>query len=369
MLFKNGFVFISLLILLSPLFSNYVFLGALGYGDLLIFIAIFLSIFMLRLNRLFLFSMLALFSLFVISFFVLINGGYDFFSLLRATFYLFAALFLSNLNKEFYSEFLDVYLKIAYFFAIVLVIQTIFYYVSGLVFSLELPMVTYEESTLQIVDLENQGFRTGGLLKEPSYYAIFTIPAVYYVSFVKRSIKWHLFLVLSLFLSTSSLGIAFSLFTFSSFIGGNRKNKAALSLILVLILLVSVLLFFSIFHDVPWVSRFFEIFSGGGTLNDRFSPLIEVVGESGFFTSGDLYTKVTKSDASSIWYNSVSYLLSIYGWVFLLPLVFILSKVGRRFLIYISAVLLVTHAFATSYFTVFFMVFYSISLIDKIPEQ
>lgn len=372
MLFKNGVLFVSLLILFSPLFSNYVFLGALSYGDLLILIAIFLSVFMLRLDFLLLLSMLSLILLFIISFFILINGGYDFLSLLRASFYLFAALFLSNLSKSFYSDFLDIYLKIVYFFAVVVILQSVFYYLSGAVFPLDLPFETYEQNTLQIVDLENQGFRTGGLLKEPSYYALFAIPAVYYVSFVKRNIKWHLFLVISLFLSTSSLGIAFSLFTFFSFFLGNRKSKASLNLIftlfLFLFLLLFVALFFSVFHDLPWISRFFKIFSDGGTLNDRFSPLIYVIRESGFFTKGDLYYEVTKSDASSVWYNSASYLLSIYGWIFLLPLTFLLLKVRRRFIIYIAAILLVTHAFATSYFTVFFMVFYSISLINKIPE-
>lgn len=355
--------FIALFILLSPVFSNYVFLGSISIGDFLVITSVLLGILALQVTPFFLWSIFLTFFVISTSLIVLHFNGVISLSFFRASFYLIAPCILLSFKPQFYEIFFRCYLGISMLFVWALIIQGFIFYVMGINFPLQLPFLrVYETDTLFLVDLQTQGFRTGGVFKEPSYFAIYILPALLYFP-IARKIKEHALFIVSAILSTSSLGIASSLASLYFYtVTKDYRAKIAKILLFMTFSTAFVFLLF-LFKNIPWISRFFEIFIDGGTLNARFFPIFESLVISGYgLVQPELNEKVLNSDGYTNWYSSFIYLLSNFGWIFVLPFAFLLRRVGFVGAAFAFTILTLTHAFSTAYFTCFIVALYAIYL-------
>lgn len=359
------YTLIAIFILLSPVFSNYVLLGGLSFGDLLIISSVLLGLFALRPTPFFLWSIFLASSIIVASFIVLFFNEIISLSFFRASFFLIAPCVLLSLRPQFYDVLFRCYLAVSTFFVLALIAQVATFYVSGLTFPLQLPLEVYETDTLYLVDLQTQGFRTGGFFKEPSYFAIYILPALLFFPLAGK-IKKHSMFVLSSVLSTSSLGIASSIVSlyFYSVTKDYRTKILKISLFMFFVVIFVSLLF--VLKDVPWISRFFDIFIDGGTLNARFFPIFDSMTVSGTgLVEPELNERVLSSDGLTNWYSSFIYLLSNFGWLFVLPFALFLHRIGFVGGVFVFLIIIFTHAFTTAYFTCFIVVFYAIYLQRK----
>lgn len=347
-------------LLVSPIFTNYLFIGAISIGDLSVGLAV------LLLAKFVLVSKNSVVSFFVTAVVVWVAALCfileDMLSLsyVRASIYLSVLFLFLFLKPRAYIGSVKIYLSIVYFSAVALLLQVLIYHAFKLIISLQLPLGTYEVDTVLVIDPSIQGFRTGGIFKEPSYFALYALPAVMYLASTGRLLPYIL-VALALILSTSSLGIM--LVGVSGFLWFQNSHQFKLiKWPAISFLFVVVVAMLYIFKDVDWIGRFVNIFVTGGTLNDRFVPLLKVATSSGLgLPNMEMNSKVLGSDGFTEWYSSLIYLVAIFGWIVIIPLCLIFFRVGFFPTCMLLAVLATTHAFSTSSFTVVAVMVYVLS--------
>ncbi len=195
--FITNFVFI--LIIISPIFSNYVFFSFFSIGDFLLFLTIPWVLSNLYINHTRLVYLLLIFLIITISFIHL--GNFNVYrGFYRSSYYFILIFTVVNIKIKSYQIFLDYYIKICSFISFLLIFQRLIYSVSGIKYSLHLPLPVYEKDVLLVLD---HIYRSGGVFSEPSYFAIFLFPALF-ISIQKNIFLYFLFIVAAV-ISTSAL--------------------------------------------------------------------------------------------------------------------------------------------------------------------
>lgn len=348
--------FSGILFLISPVLSNYVLFGPVSIGDFTIFLSFLIILFYLKVSLFFIYSFLLSFFVVVLSFLLFLLNDFIPKSFWRASFFLLIIPFFLSIYRDYYSLFFKLYLKLSYIFSLVLIFQVSIFYSLGIDWVFQLPIKTYELDTLNIIDFRSGGFRAAGVFKEPSYFAIFTIPALIYYAKVKN-FKKYLFYFVSMLASTSSLGIGVSILSLFIFISIGSINKRSFLIITTIfpIFLLSFLFYMFTTRNIA-ILRFFELGQGGGSLQERFFTIFDVVQYFTFFIDFDFSYKILV--ASDGWYNSFIYLVANFGLLFLLPFFVFWKKIGLYSFSATLFLLLLTHSFSNSFFTVFLILFY-----------
>ncbi|NVZ25737.1 hypothetical protein HX881_09305 [Pseudomonas gingeri] len=354
-----------LLLALAPLFSNYVFEGMISVGDVFCIVAFFGCLLYLRLSYFFLGVIFSCFVVVFVSLAFLLMKSEVSASFFRAAFFLALPCFLLSMREELYAFFLRSYLSLSLIFSVFLVVQVMVYYIFNQGFTLMLPWPTYEGDTVEVLDHAIQGFRTGGVFREPSYFSIYVIPALFFFALRRNYVK-QLLLVGALVLSTSSMGLAASIFSFAFYLNASgrlRENfKRVLFAVSAVVVAVLLLLFF---RDVSWVERFLDAFGEDGPLRVRLEPMLLAANNAGLWGGefGSSDTMVNSFFDGGEWHNSVSYLLMRLGWLFLLPFMMLLIRLGTLGALACTGLIFFTNAFSNAFSTVFLLAFYSINLL------
>lgn len=350
--------FLSLIIVLAPVFSNYVLFGPISIGDFFVFTAVIFLIKHLKINILSIGSIVVAFIIILIGFYVLYDEGVDpgFF---RIAFYYSLFFFVISLQKISLERFLSVYIYCCIFFSVSLILQWIAYEFLNISFSLQLPIPYYEPDTLKIL---NDLFRSGGWFKEPSYFAIFLMPAIFYLLSQRSYLKYFL-LVFAGVISTSSLAIFVFLLSVLLFFIKTERGRLWLTCLIP----VFVVMFFCIlrfFSEWTFVSRVIDIFLDGGTLNERVLPVLDILQLSVNITPNPIAHDlvITAGDNGAVWYNSAAYILASLGWLGFLFISLNFLRLGIFAGIIVFTLTLTTHIFSGVYSFFIVLAFFALNM-------
>lgn len=354
----------GILFALSPVLSNYIFLGPLSIGDVSLLASLLFFVKQIEPTKFFVISLLMCLGVILLSIFPFIDGGIIPKSFSRASFFLLILPFFLSLSKKGYYCILAVYLKVALLLSILLIIQLFFYYILNINFTMQLPIPVFEVDTLDVIDPRYAGFRAAGVFKEPSYFAIFISPALLYYAKV-NVLKKYIFYFVVLIASTSSFGIAFAILSLFIFVSRGVHNKNNLMIIMTMFPLFLIgFVGFMLFTQNIAILRFFELSQGGGSLQERLFNMFNVVSDFSFFVNYDLSRDVLIFNSKDIWYNSFVYLVANFGLIFLIPFLLFGIRVGWFTSCCVIILLLFTHSFSNSFFTVFLVLCYCIDNLD-----
>lgn len=266
-------------------------------------------------------------------------------SLLRMSIYLLIGVYFFG-RKDIPVRLLRIYSYIVIVFSVLLVFQWISYQYFGRFFVyFDFPF-DVEKSSLLITDLSSSDFRTGGVFREPSYFGIFVAPALLYAAIFRKYLLW-VFVSLTVFLSTSALGLFFvlvSIFYFSNF---NLKY-------LFFVFACAFLLIFILLQVEMIPERFVETLSGGGSFSIRILDAAqEVFGSSKnlFLPNIDLLQQILSG--SDIWLNSAYYIFTLFGLMSVFLILLVLTDVNFMFLIYVLSLIFFTSVLSSPYFICF----------------
>lgn len=345
----NPSTFLACLFVLAPLASNFTFFESVSFGDVFVVFFVFACLLCDKgiTSRALILSC-GLFFLLVVYMGLYLEfypGGV--LSFARISFYMAASLYLISRRADSLDKVLSCYLLFSTLFSVMFFLQFIsykFFEFFFVYFDLDFEV---EKNALLMLDLASQGFRSGGVFREPSYFSIFMAPALIYFALRHEFLLWF-FTVIGVFLSTSVLGFVFILLSLFYFF----KNKIFIIFIIFIILFIgfTCLLIPGVVELFP--VRVIETLSGEGSLIVRvvepFSKVF-VGGGNIFYPNFVLLRELAELD-NGIWLNSFCYIMAIFGAVSFLPLAAILYFSGRGFFILPAILLFVTHSMSTPYF-------------------
>lgn len=336
---------VAICLILSPIFSNYVFISAISVGDLLIFITLPWLIGKIRLNPLIILNVTVPLIIISISYFIL--GGQDVYSgFYRAAFYyclIMLAISVKNINSI---NLIKFYRSIVLISSAAVIIQWIGYYIFDTSMPMQLPLEYYEPDTLNVID---HVFRAGGFFKEPSYFAIYVMPYFIYAALMRKFL--HLFIIsVAGVLSTSSL-MFFLIFMCAVILFCRIFNLFFATLFIGIVFGLFAFFIFGGFLDgYIFIDRVHSIFIDGGTLIDRFLPFVEIFKISNVFLPSafvlDFFLSV------GLWFNSAASIVTYFGMGGLIFLLLNSFRFGLIYSILFSVLLISTHFMsgAFSYF-------------------
>lgn len=167
----------------------------------------------------------------------------------------------------------------------------------------------------------NNTIRSGGFFREPSWYAVYAMPALPILHTNKNNL-FLLVTVLGILASTSSLGYAFLLlFILTRLVSlNNFKDKLFIILQLVLILFALWLLYLK--YDFLFERLIFTLDTGGSASTRIFEPL-KYLGDNISLFGSD--TRFIKSEENILFVNTLLYIIfsfGIFGLFTFFPLVF-----------------------------------------------
>ncbi len=335
----------TIAILLSPVFSNYVFVSQISIGDALIFFTLPWLLVQHKSNLQMISN--AVFSLSIISSsFWLLDFGDVYAGFYRAAFYYCLVLLVISSKNLYFPYFIKFYSVICLFSSVAIIFQHVAYHFFGMSIPLQLPFEYYEPDTLNVID---HVFRSGGVFKEPSYFAMYVMPYLILVS-LRRNFPHFLLISFAGVLSTSSL--MFFLVSISSVLLYWRMfNKYSTAAFIFVMLTVFVVLFLSGFIDeFIFLERVKLIFVDGGTLRDRFLPFMET-----FSSTAGFFPSVANLDflrSSGLWLNSAASLVMYFGVSSIFLLLLNLYKFNLLFGLLFLMLIFTTHFMsgAFSYF-------------------
>ena len=337
--------FLSTVIVLAPVLSNYVLLGPISIGDFLCVAAVVPLVKYFRVDLLSIGVGFAAISTILIGLSVLFRDEMIL-GFFRMAFYYLLFFFLISLREVSFKKFNDIYIACAIIFSVSLIIQWTAYSFSSVSISLQLPIPYYELDTLEVVD---HIFRSGGWFKEPSYFAIFVAPALFYLANAKAYVRYFLVAFAGI-VSTSSLAVFVIMLSAVYFLIRFRVG----GFILVWLLLTLALALLGIFHfGAEWifVSRVVDIFTSGGTLNERLVPILDILLLSESITPNPVAFDLvsTAGDSGLVWYSSAAYILASLGWLGCMVIFSNFFRLGLLGGLILSTLTLTSHIFSGAY--------------------
>lgn len=303
--------FLALIIVMSPVLSNYVAFGPISIGDIFCVMAIVPLLIHFKINALNVGAGVSSIVILIIGLFVLYVDGVNF-GFLRMAFYYVLFFFAVSLSKLDFRAFHLVYINCSLFFSISIIVQWLIYQFLNVSVPLQLPIPHYELDTLLAID---HVFRSGGWFKEPSYFAIFLAPAFFYLLNSRAYIKYSLVVIAGV-VSTSSLAVFLILASIAYFFLKAREKRVST---LFLALVFVIFLCSAVIFGGEWIliSRVVEVFVTGGTLNERLLPMFEILQLSKSILVNPVAHKLlmNSGDSGLVWYSSAAYMLASLGWL------------------------------------------------------
>lgn len=328
--------------LISPLLANIYAFSSISFGDLSVLF--FLLFYIIRFgvaNISIPFFILCI--SFLISFYYLFYFESGFFVSLRMFFYLisFSILFNVYKNKKLSEELIVAYIRLSQIFAYLLIIQVLTYYFFDVSYIYIQTSNDIEINSVISLMGSEYGMRSGGVFKEPSYFAIFIFPAIFYSIKFKKYYIFLLFAVSVLF-STSALGL---LFLFICILLGLKKNIISL-----FALSVCFFIFFLALYKLDMLpGRVSETIKGEGSFFVRFGePLIYVFDRFHNLILPGL--KELNFDEVE-WLNSLSYIFIVTG-ILSIPILTIVAFLSGESLWAALLLLAHTNSLTTPYFLI-----------------
>jgi len=342
--------------LLSPVLSNYSVGEKISLGDFFVILILIVSIIKFKsLNIISLYGCISIIIISIVDFILYLNYYYDgIMVMMRMSFYIFSYFIISSLtiSKDQQIKIINYYIILCKIFSLILIIQIFYYYLfDKIIFVIDTPL-DIEKSSLLTLDIATQGFRSGGVFKEPSYFSIFIAPALFYAYILKR---WRLYIFLSfaVILSTSALGFIFILLPLMDLI----YSKISIKLFPVL-LSIFVIFVFAATDVIPiFPDRVIETLKGGGSLNARvIEPFTTIFIESEVFFGpnfGVLRDLSSPDYSSNLWFNSFTYIIIVLGLFSVIPVILIFINSEKKSIFFVAALLLATNSLSSPYFLVF----------------
>jgi len=340
-------VFACFSFLLSPMFSNYVFYGAVSVGDVLFlfFILYFLACARFSYSDLFLFILGAMYC--CVCFYLLYQEDFNpgFF---RAAF-VYVTVFL--MSRKVYVDcalIFRLYLGLSLFFSISLIAQWILYFAFSTTFVLQFPMPYYEVDTLNIID---HVYRSGGWFKEPSYFVLYVTPLMIYLA-LSRSYFVFMIVFFAGVVSTSSLigFVALAAFLYSV-LALRRFSVMCFLFVFSFAAFVVVLVFHEVLMGFIFYERIADIFISGGTLNARAGNSLVVFDVSdGVLPNKSTYSFFSEGGEDGVtWFSSFGAIAAAFGIAGLLFISFVLLRMDVYLGLMLIALMFTTHIFSGIY--------------------
>lgn len=337
--------------LISPIFSNLSAFGKISIGDILVISSLMICLCCTR--TISSICALGIISLLLACLFAAIQyasyypEGLQ--ALVRMSFYIFSFfVFLNLFNRAAYSgKIKRIYLLISVLCSALLIFQVFIYHAFDTVIVYINTPFDIQPSSVIGLDIKSQGFRSGGLFKEPSYFAIFVAPAMIYAASLR---KWILWLILSfaVVLSTSTLGFAFVILSVARLT--NTKYLVILSP------LIAIFLALTLTNIIPILpERVSQTMSGEGSFSMRvIEPFTRVFLNGNVLSPNYSVLKdlANPDAASSIWFNSLSYSVVVLGILGILPIGFIFAYAGRNQFVFIGVMLAAVNGLTNPFFLV-----------------
>lgn len=367
---NNNINYLSIILitifLLSPVLSNYSVGEKISLGDFFVILVLIVSIIKFKsLNIISLYGCISILIISIVDFILYLNYYYDgIMVMMRMSFYIFSYFIISSLtiSKDQQIKIINYYIILCKIFALILIIQIFYYYLfDKIIFVIDTPL-NIEKSSLLTLDIATQGFRSGGVFKEPSYFSIFIAPALFYAYILKR---WRLYIFLSfaVILSTSALGFIFILLPLMDLIYSKISIKlfpALLAIFVIFVLAATDVI--PIFPD-----RVIETLKGGGSLNARvIEPFTTIFIESEVFFGpnfGVLRDLSSPDYSSYLWFNSFTYIIIVLDLFSVIPVILIFINSEKKSIFFVAALLFATNSLSSPYFLVFLI------LLKLINEQ
>lgn len=339
------FFFASLLFLLSPLLSNIsAFLGV-SWGD--VAVIIFLLFFFVINRCVSVKAFLAIVYLFILFIFVVVH--YSFISYLdvallpviRMFFYAICFFIFIDMYKNDLSEnIVSIYFCFSLLCAFLLCFQFLFYKLFGVVFVYIETPYDIEINSVRALGVESYGLRSGGVFKEPSYYAIFMIPALYYAANARRYLLWT-FYSITILLSTSVLGYLFVLLSLLRFF--------SIRFLFSSFFLFGFFTYLYLYHLGYSPIGIWTAISGQGSFSVRITePFVYIYSYFDSFLLPGLESFDTKHLE---WLNSLSYALILCG-LPAISIVFLILKFSGKSALVAFVLLAVTNSLSGPYFLI-----------------
>jgi hypothetical protein len=310
-------------LIIAPIFSNYVFISQIGFGDIFVFLTLPWLLTKIKRNTYDLILFTSAFIIIVYSFVLL--GNFDVYAgFYRAAFYYLLILVVTFLPNFEFAYFLRLYGYSCVLASFALILQWVSYTWFGVSLSLQLPIEYYEPDTLKVID---HVFRGGGLFKEPSYFSLYVIPYFIFAT-IEQKFKVLFVMTVAGILSTSSLFFFLIMICCVIFFYGVYGAKIA-TILFSLTLGLMVLVFLNDFDQFVFLKRVKSIFTDGGTLNDRLLPFFEIINLDQFlFPSVDSFNFYR---SAPLWFNSASSIVIYFGFFGLILLIVCTRKMGGLF--------------------------------------
>lgn len=280
----------------------------------------------------------------------------------RMSFYIFSFFIIlsSFRNQKYASCVRNIYIYISVVSSLLLVCQVLLYHVFDVVIVyIDTPIDIQPNSVLGL-DIESQGFRSGGLFKEPSYFAVFVAPAMIYTASLRRWFLWSI-LSCAVTLSTSALGFVFILLSLVRFF-----NFKYLMFFSPFILIFLGLVFTDIIPILP--ARVVQTMNGEGSFSIRvIEPFLRVfVDGDVFLPSYSVLKDLADPDiAAGIWFNSISYAVAVLGLLAFIPIGFMFAACGRNQFVFMGIMLVSVNGLTTPFFLVSVI---TLKLLDDITK-
>lgn len=223
-------------------------------------------------------------------------------------------------QKEMRKKIIDGYLNACLFFSFFIFLQIFLYYVLKINLNLDFGDLASQQNMASEYDpLSDLMYRTGGLFKEPSFFAAFVSPSIF-ILYRYRYFKKLFYVLLGIIFSTSGLGFAVILI-FSSYIIVNANTKFKI---------LFVIFCFLIFVSIPFV--FQHVMLGGSTEIRLVEPFVALIEEGDIGLLGGNPAMHYFGDEILLWINTFVFILLYFG--FLGILLFI------KFIYYTNAIYL-----------------------------
>lgn len=322
--------------LLMPVFSNYIFIGPISIGDVF-FVLVFPWLCLhFKYNAINIFQLLLCLVLVVISLYVYASTDTNdyLWQMLRTSFYFISFYIISGQNYLSYQRFFKHYAYVGMFFSAAIILQWAGYHIFKISVPLQLPLPFYEPDTLTQI---SHVYRSGGFFKEPSYFSIFVTPLFFYLVIERR----YLFSIILIFAGVMSTSTLFLFIFLASFIFLPWRITLIIMCVCIFVFFVAINFLDGVANHLIILSRFASVFIDGGTLNERFFPIINILSSSDFFYSEE---SVHYLKTSGFWFSSLGSIMSMLGFTCVVLIILSFYRYG-----FILGSVLVIYMFTTHY--------------------
>ncbi|QLI80510.1 hypothetical protein HZU75_02555 [Chitinibacter fontanus] len=306
---KDRLPFVWWIFLLAPVLTFFKAPLGLSVGDYLVLFCFLYLFFFGGIEKTFYFfsmTMVILFVPYLTYYFCFYSEGV--LPVLRMILFAFFCLFFCGCRKQDYA-FLKAYGLIATIAGACLVFQWVLFNYFGYFFTYFDSKYGIEENALLLMDLSKDQYRTGGLFREPSYFAVFTAPALFYFARTRQWLNWF-WMSFCVFLSTSVLGLMFVVLSLIVQMVYLVRNK----LVVILFLAIFVLLTYVAIVTNTLPERLVETLNGGASFRARVldgSEAIFDLPKYAFYPNLEVWSLIEAKDG--FWLNSFYYLIVMFG--------------------------------------------------------